>query len=299
MTNPSTPLSGNTRRSKIGRLPTNLRHFLNQWLSDGIPYQTISDRLAKLGHPGITVANLSTWSNSGHLHWIRDQEAAEQLRHQANRLTDVLAEMEGDTADKATKLAEQIAAIQIAQMLQAVDPQSGQNLLEKNPDHFFRLVRTLTLQTHERTLNKKVELEQRKYHDQVVKARSAERNAIEQNERSKGNYIAQEELDMIAGEFGIHVLPPAALAKTVNKYRLLQYRIKREAEDRARRNDWENTAVSPDPYVAAIERGEDPFKEDAGSRRALAPFHGGDEADPSEVSEVSDSPRANARLKPP
>src|SRR5213082_2709523 len=50
---------------KIARLPADLRDSVNQWITDAIPFDTISQRLAALGHPGITHQNISKWKLFG------------------------------------------------------------------------------------------------------------------------------------------------------------------------------------------------------------------------------------------
>jgi hypothetical protein len=103
-----------TRIGKIGRLPKSIREELGRRIEDGVPgteivewLNTQPDVLAVLaryfeGRP-VTEQNLSDWRQSGHMDWVRLQEAriwAGRLTEQAegvdemtgdNHLTDVLA----------------------------------------------------------------------------------------------------------------------------------------------------------------------------------------------------------------
>src|SRR5436305_1806410 len=60
---PLSPANPSSARAtgKIARLPADLRDSVNQWITDCVPFDTISQRLAEVGHPGITHQNISKW----------------------------------------------------------------------------------------------------------------------------------------------------------------------------------------------------------------------------------------------
>src|SRR5690348_18019003 len=44
---------------KVARLPQTIRDQVNQWISDGVPLETICERLNDLGHAGFNHKNIS------------------------------------------------------------------------------------------------------------------------------------------------------------------------------------------------------------------------------------------------
>src|SRR5437764_728256 len=82
----SPPVESSAYRStgKIARLPADLRDSVNQWITDAVPFDTISERLAALGHPGITHQNISKWKLFGYQKWLYRQEQidGQRLRYQ-------------------------------------------------------------------------------------------------------------------------------------------------------------------------------------------------------------------------
>src|SRR5882762_9761342 len=74
--NPPSPRS----TGKIASLPAGLRDSVNQWITDGVPFDTISQRLAAFGHPGITHQNISKWKLFGYQKWLHQQEQIDDQR---------------------------------------------------------------------------------------------------------------------------------------------------------------------------------------------------------------------------
>ena len=62
------------RQGKVARLPSQIRNLVNIMLNDGCSYSTIVRRLAELGHPGLTIHNISRWRKGGYEDWLAAQE---------------------------------------------------------------------------------------------------------------------------------------------------------------------------------------------------------------------------------
>src|SRR5205814_9773883 len=65
---------------KIARLPADLRDSVNQWITDAVPFDTISQRLAALGHPGVSHQNISNWKANGYQKSLHRQEQIDHPR---------------------------------------------------------------------------------------------------------------------------------------------------------------------------------------------------------------------------
>jgi hypothetical protein len=50
--------------------PAAVREAVNLMLHDSVPYSAISEKLATLGHPGITGSNISRWKQGGYSDWL-------------------------------------------------------------------------------------------------------------------------------------------------------------------------------------------------------------------------------------
>ena len=68
------------RRSKITRLPKEIREELNSRLENGATYVSVIDWLASKGHSDFNESNLSWWKNGGYQDWLRDQERKQESR---------------------------------------------------------------------------------------------------------------------------------------------------------------------------------------------------------------------------
>src|SRR5947207_10111750 len=66
--------ANSVRQGKVARLPNEVRDVVNIMLNDGCSYNTIVRRLAELGHPGITIHNISRWRKGGYEDWLASQE---------------------------------------------------------------------------------------------------------------------------------------------------------------------------------------------------------------------------------
>jgi hypothetical protein len=68
------PHAEHRRTGKVARLARAVRERVNHMLDDGVPYDTIIQKLGKHGKH-LTVDNLSEWKQGGHRDWLVRQQA--------------------------------------------------------------------------------------------------------------------------------------------------------------------------------------------------------------------------------
>lgn len=67
------------RRSKIARLPREIREQVNESMDNHTEYQRILDWLAEHGHSGFQMYDLTRWKDTGYLDWLARHEHADEL----------------------------------------------------------------------------------------------------------------------------------------------------------------------------------------------------------------------------
>src|SRR4249920_3715063 len=125
-----------SRTGKIGRLRKSRRHELGLRIEDGESGKDLVAWLNQLpdvqfvlnlkfeGRP-ITEQNLSDWRQTGHLDWLRRQEAREAIRHITDQATDVDEETgDHNLSDRlATVLASEMTRLAIFLLEAAAAPE--------------------------------------------------------------------------------------------------------------------------------------------------------------------------------
>jgi len=125
-----------TRIGKIGRLSKDRRHELGRWIEDGEPgteiVQWLNSRpdvqkVLKEQFAGrvITEQNLSDWKQTGHLEWLRRQEAREDARRLTEQADDLDEAVPArNLSDRfATVLASEMSRLAAALLEQETDPE--------------------------------------------------------------------------------------------------------------------------------------------------------------------------------
>lgn len=119
-------------RSKIGRLPWNIRNELNERLRDGI---TGPDILAwinclpayrALDLAPVTAQNLTDWRSTGYADWLRDQQRTAHLRNLAEFAHSITEQTGGDP----TAVGSRILTGRLLDMLESADPQTAGDLVK-------------------------------------------------------------------------------------------------------------------------------------------------------------------------
>src|SRR5437899_2486829 len=110
-----TPPTAHRRRGRIARLPKDLRHQLNEFPSDGLPYAPVLQELHK-DSPWLklTEDDLSKWYQTGHQDWLKERLWVEQLQTRHESALDLLKTSEKAKIHEATL---SLAATQVAWLL--------------------------------------------------------------------------------------------------------------------------------------------------------------------------------------
>src|SRR5438094_1837195 len=86
------------RQGKVARLPNQIRNLVNTMLNDGCSYSTIVRRLAELGHPRLTVHNISRWRKGGYEDWLAAQEKFDLEKLRAEITNDAIKDLKDPSA---------------------------------------------------------------------------------------------------------------------------------------------------------------------------------------------------------
>src|SRR5437660_4468655 len=86
------------RHGKVARLPNQIRNLVNTMLNDGCSYSTIVRRLAELGHPRLTVHNISRWRKGGYEDWLAAQEKFDLEKLRAEITNDAIKDFKDPSA---------------------------------------------------------------------------------------------------------------------------------------------------------------------------------------------------------
>jgi len=119
----------------------------NESIADNIPNTEIISRLDAMGHPGITPMNLSRWSYSGYLIWLRHRERLDAIRLQSEANCELIRQVEASDPNSCSRANNIYLATQLAQLMHDVSFTGIKKLMEKDPSTFFRLARVVNAQT--------------------------------------------------------------------------------------------------------------------------------------------------------
>jgi len=67
------------RRSKIARLPREIRDQVNEFMDNHTEYQRILDWLAERGHSGFQMYDITRWKDTGYVDWLARNQHADEL----------------------------------------------------------------------------------------------------------------------------------------------------------------------------------------------------------------------------
>ncbi len=133
--------------SKISRLPTEAREFINQSLADNIGYSKIISQLEQMGHHGINGPNISKWARSGYRIWLDSRQELEIIRTQSEANIHLLRELGATNSASFHQLNDLFMATQLAKLMKAFSIENLQQQLQSDPMHFFRLSRSVSAHT--------------------------------------------------------------------------------------------------------------------------------------------------------
>jgi hypothetical protein len=108
-------------------------------LRDGVPYATISKKLAESGHK-ISVDNISRWHSGGFEDWLHDQAWLEEMRLQLDFASNIVNEKNGQLLDAASL---RIAVTRMYTFLLSFDPSKLNNQIANQPGAYVRILNVL------------------------------------------------------------------------------------------------------------------------------------------------------------
>ncbi len=151
--------SNRSSTGKIARLPAVLRDQVNQWLDDGALFETISDRLAALGHPGITQSNISRWKTGGYQKYLRHQDHLDEQRirfESAHKLGQEL----GDSS-QTSRTCEILTSTRIYELLLSLDDTTDPEESAKTIGQICQLTRALGIHLSHRSRTDRLKFQER------------------------------------------------------------------------------------------------------------------------------------------
>jgi hypothetical protein len=133
------------RRSRIARLPEDIRNQLNELLDSSTEYQRILDWLSGQGHTGFEMYHLTRWKDSGYQDWLARHEHADQL--QAKQ--DWVQKLASEGASTLQKASMTILALKLFETISRTDSSEMSKLLEVRPEKIPALINSFARFCHE------------------------------------------------------------------------------------------------------------------------------------------------------
>lgn len=118
------------RRSKIARLPREVREQVNEFLDDAVEYQRILDWLAQNGHGGFQMYHLTRWKETGYLDWLARHQHTEELETKL----DWVQKLASEGASTLQKASLSVLALKLFDTVSRTDAVDITKLLETRPD---------------------------------------------------------------------------------------------------------------------------------------------------------------------
>src|SRR6266496_3766628 len=119
--NPNSPAAPDPQprsRSKIARLPHDLRELLNTLLRDGVTYDAIIKKLAEQGVK-LFRCNISRWHKKGYQEWLKQQLWLQDMGGRLHFVTDLVRRNE---SEHLPEVARQLASLRLFEILKHLDP---------------------------------------------------------------------------------------------------------------------------------------------------------------------------------
>jgi hypothetical protein len=168
---PDEPTVENRRKGKIARLPHDLRLMVNTMLSDNKPAAEIITELAEQHVEGINEVNIHNWFVGGYQDWMRDQERISELSARRDAAMEMVNALKRDGTMTLADANDAILAGMVNEALEKFDVASLVDLMHEEPKQFLQFANVINSQSNEQRKREKVELEYKKYRDQVEAAK--------------------------------------------------------------------------------------------------------------------------------
>jgi len=131
--------TGHRRNGKVAKKPKAVRDQINHWLTDGLTYSSIIEKLGDDGKD-LNEENLSNWKEGGYNDWLKEQQRIEIIRIKQEFAVDLLKDGDGTKIQEA---ALQVSAANLIQLMVDLDPTTLREQVEGNPDKYTRLLNAI------------------------------------------------------------------------------------------------------------------------------------------------------------
>ena len=126
-------------RYKVARLPEKIRNRINLMLRDSVSYAEILQKLGRRGQ-SLNKDCLSRWKKTGYKLWLQEQQRLHAMEARLQFFVDTVRQ---DQASKIHEASQQIAALQIAEMLSDLDPAAVKEAVQTDPASYIRMLAVL------------------------------------------------------------------------------------------------------------------------------------------------------------
>jgi uncharacterized protein DUF3486 len=128
------------RRSRIAKLPREVRNQVNVMLDEGATYQSVVDWLHGKGYPECTVDMVFQWKKGGFQDWLRDERRADSERSLRDWATSVAADTGQTSLPTAYVM---FASAQLRRLVDDIDEMAAKASLKEHPEEYARLFNSL------------------------------------------------------------------------------------------------------------------------------------------------------------
>ena len=133
------PVKRRRQRSKVFRLPKQVKDKINAMLDDGVPYADIISALGEDG-TGLNEQNISTWKDGGYLDWLRQRERVESFQTKCESALDFIKADPGATLHGAAR---NLAAVQLSEVIDDFSVRDLLDVLHEKPELYPRILNVL------------------------------------------------------------------------------------------------------------------------------------------------------------
>ena len=128
------------RRSRIAKLPREVRNQVNVMLDEGATYQQVVDWLHGKGHSECTVDMVFQWKEGGFQDWLKDERRADSERSLREWATSVAADSGQTNLPTAYVM---FASAQLRRLVDDIDEIRAKAALSEHPEVYARLFNSL------------------------------------------------------------------------------------------------------------------------------------------------------------
>ena len=127
---------------KIARLPKSTRDMLNVMLDDRLPYHVIVDELGETAQ-GLSAGSLATWTKGGYEDYLKERQATEDVKSQAEFAADFLRELGNIDPSVVHRACHILVSLQMFRAIREFGDEALRDMLRANPSSYLNILNTL------------------------------------------------------------------------------------------------------------------------------------------------------------